>query len=736
MRRLGAVFLGAFAAYAWAAPAWLAPYRDSGEMASSAWTLGVSHPTSYPLYILLGRLAAAVPLGTPAHRVALLSAAFAALAVAAVFELCRARFGLLAGCGAALLLALNPVFCSVVVVQEMYTLWVLLGALCLVFALRLNDGFDERLWLAFCLFFALALGNRLDLLLWAPGLLWLSLPGGKKVSPGAWAGCAFLIFPALMAFTGRNWPVVILIGGTALWLAERKTSLFQAAVFFTVGFSIYLYLPLRSAQHPWLDWNHPAVLANFAESLLRSKYGGTLDLLSKSYALGENFAANLRLYGRHLWAAFWAVGLAAAVVGAGAQARRAPRLALGLAALWFWSGPFFLFIANMPPNPHAAAIVEPHYLLSDLVLVLWAAEGLALAASRPLLEAAAVAALAVAPFAHGLRDRLDRRWHLYDYDYARAVLRSAPPRSTIVLKKDVPLYTLWYAQTVAGLRSDVRVLAQGLAGSPWYQDGWRRRDPDALVVELRDEQGWRGAASADAPLFAATDAEPPPSVAQSLKARGLLAGLDPAAPAENAALWALTPLRGDYDYEAAPDFFTSDLIDAYAVSLFRLGGERAQAGDRAEAERLMRRAWSMHWLFPDVPAYLGFLALRAGDPARARQYYALASALAERMIALADAYNALPAVREAVRRGAAEDLMHLGVTFDKLGERDAARGCYERSIATFPLAEAHYDYAVLYWGRDRAVVERELEAALKLNPGHADAARYLRYLRGNSLKRN
>jgi hypothetical protein len=53
--------LGVFAAFAlifvWAMPPSLPPYRDAGEMTSSAWTLGVSHPTGYPLYILLGRAA-------------------------------------------------------------------------------------------------------------------------------------------------------------------------------------------------------------------------------------------------------------------------------------------------------------------------------------------------------------------------------------------------------------------------------------------------------------------------------------------------------------------------------------------------------------------------------------------------------------------------------------------------------------------------------------------------------
>ena len=740
MRRALGVFAAAFAVYAAALPPSLAPYRDSGEMAAGGWTLGVYHPTSYPLYALLARLACAVPLGDPAHRLSLLSAFFAALAAAAVFELCRRRWGLLAGAGAALLLGLNPVFWSVAVVQEMYTLWVLLACAALALALRLHDAFDERLWLGLCAFFGLALGNRLDLLLWAPGLLWLAMPGGRTASPGLWAGLAFVAVPAVMAGLGSNFPIVFLLAVTAVWLAgsPRLSFLARSAAFGALGFAVYLYLPLRSARGPWLDWNHPAAAANLLETLLRTKYGGTLDLISKNYSTGELFGANLRLYGRHLWDAFSAAGLAAAAAGVWSAARRSPRRALGQAALYFWYGPFFLFLANMPPNPHAAAIVEPHYLLSDLVLTVFAAEGLSLLAERPAaLGLTAAGLLAAVPLARGLVGRESRRWHLYDYDYAKSVLRSAPPGATLVLKEDVPLYTLWYYQTARGLRPDVKVLAQGLAGSPWYEEGWRRRDPAQAVVELRDEEGWARLAAADAPLLASTDAQPPASAAAQAAPRGLLSALTPPrpSPAQAAGLWELIPLRGGYDYESAPDFFTSDLIEAYSDSLFKLGVERLTGGEREAARGLLLRAWSLHWLFPGPPAYLGYMAYQAGDMKEARRCYALAAALSERLVALAGDYHALPPVLQAVRRDAADNLMQLGVALDKLHDRDGAARAYERSLSYFPTAQAHFDYAVLYWGRDWSVVERELEAALQLDPKRADVARYLAQARSLASRR-
>ncbi|MDE2291009.1 MAG: DUF2723 domain-containing protein, partial [Elusimicrobia bacterium] len=61
----------------------LSSYRDSGDLAASAWTLGVAHPPGYPFYTLLGHVwAALLPLGTVAYRLNLMSAAAGAAAAA------------------------------------------------------------------------------------------------------------------------------------------------------------------------------------------------------------------------------------------------------------------------------------------------------------------------------------------------------------------------------------------------------------------------------------------------------------------------------------------------------------------------------------------------------------------------------------------------------------------------------------------------------------------------------
>ncbi len=67
------VFVVVFALFAWSAAPGLY-LRDSGELATAVFGLGVAHETGFSLYLLVGKLLALIPLGEVAMRVALFSA--------------------------------------------------------------------------------------------------------------------------------------------------------------------------------------------------------------------------------------------------------------------------------------------------------------------------------------------------------------------------------------------------------------------------------------------------------------------------------------------------------------------------------------------------------------------------------------------------------------------------------------------------------------------------------------
>ena len=728
-----AVFFSVLALYLSRLPPALAPWRDSGEMSLAAWTLGVAHPTSYPLYVLLGRLAACVPLGNPAYRLNLVSACAGAAACAALFSALRARRGGFAAFAAAGALALNPSFWAVSQVSEMYSLWVLLAVGLVALAERLSEDPTERLWPAFAFCAALALGNRLDLVLLAPGLLWLAL-AHRPLAAGEdarWAGFALLLAPAAAALSGSNAPAALLIGGTLVWRARGDGAgarLLKAALWGAAGLSAYLYLPARSAGGPLLDWNHPAVPSNFLDSLLRTRYGGTLDLVSRSYGTGELFGDNLRLWGEHLLRAFGPL-LPFAVWGAAEDAREDRSRFLGRFVAWWWAGPVFLFLANMPPNTHAAAILDPHYLLSDAVALFWLARGCAAAAARaPFSGRVLAAAPLVWALALGAPSRLDRRSSFESLDFAAAAFRAAPPGAVVVAKKDVQLYALWHYQTVAGRRSDLRVVAQGLSGSPWYQADWRRRDPSLPLTSLAEPRGWDALGAGGAPVLFTQDAEPPARVGEAALPRGPLLAAS-GAPEASAVSDALLVRRGARRAEDAPDFFTKDLVESQAVAFLREGIALQRAGRADAAERAFLSAWACDWSFPDAALYLGFVYATSGRLREAADAYALADHLFGEKLADAARFRSLPDLVAAVRRQAAEAATHRGVAMEKLGDRAAAEAHYRRALALYPLAQTRFDLAVLAWGKDWAAAEEHLTEAVRLDPVHADARKYLEALK-------
>ena len=117
------LFLGSLAVYVrTAAPSVMA--GDSAEFQMAAALLGVPHPTTYPLYIMLGKLATLlIPFYDMARRVTLVSSFAAALAVAFMFLLARRVTGeTLSAMLAALALAVAPGLWNAATMAEVYAL--------------------------------------------------------------------------------------------------------------------------------------------------------------------------------------------------------------------------------------------------------------------------------------------------------------------------------------------------------------------------------------------------------------------------------------------------------------------------------------------------------------------------------------------------------------------------------------------------------------------------------------
>lgn len=427
------LFIVVFSGYLVSQYPGLSPYRDSGDLASSAFALGIAHPPGYPLYTLLGKcFLSLVPFGNPAYR---LNAASGLLAAASASLLCRAVFSMtgnrLAGFFTGLLFALTPSLLSLGRVSEMYSLNAFLACGILLCA-RAGRPF----YLLGFFIFGIALANHQTILLWLPGYLLLTGFSVKRI-----LHIAFLLL---------------------------------------LGLSLYLYLPVRSLQEPDLNWGRPSTVRNFARMLTRADYGSIRlhpEKGPESQTL-KGILQHLRDFLRATSAEVGVIPLACALAG---FFFLRPTGLFGFCLFGFLlSGPAFFILANLPmAEASSKAILEPYLILPAILLCFCC--GLAFAVSlrwRFWVLLPILALVGSALFDLGKSFRRDScRENFGEAILTRDILRTASPDALFFNPDDTTAFGLRYIQTL-GRRRDIRLLA--FYKTRWGYDEIRRLSPEVL----------------------------------------------------------------------------------------------------------------------------------------------------------------------------------------------------------------------------------------------------------------
>jgi len=206
---------------------------DAAEFQTVLPTLGIAHPTGYPLYTLLGWLVTRVPFGEAAWRANLFSAVCGALAVGVVYLIAKklvqeptltpalslsGRGGLVAALAAltALTFAATPTWWAQCVMAEIYALSTLLLALAVYAALRWGENRALGLgpWALSFGFWVLGFGlaHHRTIVLLLPALLAYVLLTDWRIvlRPRRWLPALLLtILPlALYAYFPLRWPAL------------------------------------------------------------------------------------------------------------------------------------------------------------------------------------------------------------------------------------------------------------------------------------------------------------------------------------------------------------------------------------------------------------------------------------------------------------------------------------------------------------------------------------------------
>lgn len=454
-------------------------FVDAGELAAVACTLGIAHPTGYPLFTLLGWLFSKLPIASEEIvRLNMMAAFFCAAGVFVFYHLAHVVlsgvFGTpnarkkadnvvacrVASAGAALLLAFSETYWSQAVAVEVYALHVFFLSLVTFTFLRavLHDEWfmgerqqsgSTRWWYLFAFALGLSFTNHMTTILLAPGFLYL--------------------YFATQGFGQDSW--------------KRITRLL---VPFLLGFSVYLYLPLRASHAPVLNWGNPVTLEKFLWHWTGKQY--RVWIFSSTEVAGRQ----LQYFLASLPYEFAYVGVLLAIAGIMLLWRGNKQLAITLLLLFL--GCVFYSI-NYDIHD-----IDSYFLLAYFCIALAGSVGL-LWLFRWVSEKLDVRAASFTVIAVSLLPCLvhfsqtDETKNYLVEDYTMNMFNSLQPNALVLSYQwDYWVSASYYYQHVKGVRPDVVVVDKELLRRSWYfkqlehQHPWlianSRAEVDAFLKEL------------------------------------------------------------------------------------------------------------------------------------------------------------------------------------------------------------------------------------------------------------
>src|SRR5215831_3498661 len=424
-------------------------FTDAGELAAVASTLGIAHPTGYPLFTLLGHLWTKLPFPlSPVRKMNLFAALCTALSVFLFYRIMLELLGRSSGAAApadrrqtliAAATALTYAFARTVWEQatstEVYSLHLLMLQASILLFLR-----AERLrqWLLWALVLGLSFSNHLTTILIAPATI-------------------YLFFKRM----GIRRPAFVLIAKMALP--------------FAAGLCLYLYLPLRSA--PWFPFQHLGIpefdwgrvcrgLDKFFQHVSGAQYRVWM------FSSGEWPTQLKTFFALTPYQLAW-IGIPLFIVGLWKLQRAAKR------TFWFL---ILLIVGCVFYSMNYSIHDISSYFLLAWVASLWLV-GIGLDALAARWKSTLVLSGVLPLMAFALNFRVNN--HSKDYlvlDYTRNLVDNLEPNAILISAQwDFFCSDFWYLQRVEGYRPDVVLIEKELLRRTWYPLQLRRWYPQTVA---------------------------------------------------------------------------------------------------------------------------------------------------------------------------------------------------------------------------------------------------------------
>ncbi|MDI6641928.1 MAG: tetratricopeptide repeat protein, partial [Elusimicrobiota bacterium] len=500
-------------------------------------------------------------------------------------------------------------------------------------------------------------------------------------------------------------------------------SLTCALLFFLLGFSVYMYLPIRSVQNPALDWSNPETLSGMIRVITRKDYG------TFALTVGEAQKRTLNVVFKQVIRYFSALksdmtifGMLLSFAGWVAFFKRGRVLfAVVNFILFILSSIGFLIVGNLPFDPLSDGILERFYVLPLIPLCLSAGYGIALAGEffkkKNLSLAVAVFAFIPILFAVNSFKHCNFRQYFLVYDYGKNILRTLKPNSIFFMDGgDDTFYSTAYLCFAEKRRRDVELHDRGgLVFKNVYGSDFRSLTRDEK--EKRRKKIEQMYVDSNRPVFYSTFNKDILAPTGRVYPNGILyEAVNPAAVKPDASLSATTSTRFDswilYSllrgaYNTYSDYRSRALAPVYVFMHSMTLAEPLLWWNYAYSR------WGTEggviWLTANLKTELhnkAYSAFNDGKLSLAEQYY--------RNILEIDS-NDLSAI------------LNLGVIAERKNQIEEAKKIYQELIFIKPnYPEVYYNLGVLYWKEENweKVVEC-FSKVLELNPGHSTARQYL-----------
>jgi tetratricopeptide (TPR) repeat protein len=200
---------------------------DSGELTVAAFSLGIPHPSGYPLYALIGKLFCLIPIGSIGFRMNLMSVFFSLGTVWIVYSIInKITSSLISSVFGAFMLAFTPLFWLQTVSAEVYPLHTFFVALLISILIHWDEKRDLCYLALFAFIAGLSFLNHLQTIMLAPSVLF------------------FLIISDRKGFLNLKTFIIL-------------------SVLFLLALTVYIYLPIRTQTGAAIHWGDPDNMKNF-----------------------------------------------------------------------------------------------------------------------------------------------------------------------------------------------------------------------------------------------------------------------------------------------------------------------------------------------------------------------------------------------------------------------------------------------------------------------------------------